>query len=325
MNNASHTNIICPFLGLRDDPDSLLEFPSAQNYCYRRQSGASVRFAYQNEFCLSEKHRECSVFLNQQSALLPKQIRAVRSYRDGAFRKTLIATLSALLIIVLALGWENARQGLFSLGILKTAQTTAPALTTPTTTAVAIIPTMTNVALPSESALTAPPPVSATSVTATRTPKPTRTPTPTVTATRTATSTSIVFKRHLDIPIGGYYKFVIHKAKDGEKLETFAEKYNTSVAAIIAINYNLTNPVWDSVLFVIPVNFTNVANLPIFVVYQIKREEVGVSPEGLANELRVNPYDLKYYNDMLNPGERPLVGDLILVPWASPVQRVLTH
>ncbi len=124
------------------------------------------------------------------------------------------------------------------------------------------------------------------------------------------------------MPIGDYYKFIIHKAKDGERLEYFAEKYNTTVEAIIAINYRLTNPAYEDVLFVVPINFSTIKGMPVFVVYEIKLEERGISPETLAKKLRVNLFDLKYYNGLMQPGQRPLVGDLILVPWDKPVSPI---
>ncbi len=144
----------------------------------------------------------------------------------------------------------------------------------------------------------------------------------TLTFTPTPLPTSILNKRGLDIPIGDYYKFVIYKTKGGERLEEFAEKYNTSAEAILMINYRLTNPVWSDILFVIPVGFSNVEKLPIFVVYQIKGDDRGTSWDMLAALLRVNPVDLKYYNGVIAAGDRPLVGDLILVPWPRQAQKV---
>lgn len=142
---------------------------------------------------------------------------------------------------------------------------------------------------------------------------PTMTATPTLTPT--VTPTKVIYARGLDMPIGDYYKFVIHKAQRGDKLEDFAQKYNTTVAAMLAINYHLSDPPWENTLFVIPVNFSNVEGMPMFVVYTIKREERGISTAALAKKLRVDLFDLQYYNGMTLPAQRPLVGDLILVPW----------
>lgn len=201
--------------------------------------------------------------------------------------------LTFILITFLIIGCQNGNENL-------------PAVI-PYATATVALPTSTHTAQP---AIFIASPTSTLSVAATLIP------------TSTAIPTSIVYKRGLDIPIGDYYKFVIHKTKSGERLETYAEKYNTTVEAILAINYKLTNPTWSSILFVIPVGFSNVEDLPIFVVYEVKPDDRGISTEGLANLLRVNPVDLKYYNGMSAAGERPLVGDLILVPWSKPVQKI---
>jgi hypothetical protein len=124
----------------------------------------------------------------------------------------------------------------------------------------------------------------------------------------------------LDVLIGTDYKFVIHKVLTGEDLNQYAAKYNTSVEAIIAVNYGLDSIAWVDTLLVIPVDFTDFSKLPYFVIYKVKREEIGISVENMAKRLRVNPLDLKYYNGWTSPGDRPLVGDLLLVPRPRPIQ-----
>jgi hypothetical protein len=155
---------------------------------------------------------------------------------------------------------------------------------------------------------------------------PTATPTLGEFLTPTLMPTRLTSTRRLDIPIGGYYKFLIHKSKDGEELETYAEKYNTTVEAILYINYHLTNPVWEDVLFVVPINIKDVSGMPIFVVYEIKPEEEAISPDRLAAVLNVNAFDLRYYNGMLDAaGSVPRMGDLILVPWPRNAGKVRWH
>lgn|GEM_PF-1971335 len=149
---------------------------------------------------------------------------------------------------------------------------------------------------------------------ATQTPLPVETVAP--------TSTSALRKRGLDVPIGDYYQFVIHKTQGAERLEDLAAQYNTSVEALLYLNYNLTNPTWAAVLVVIPVNFSQVNGLPVFVAYQVTEEERGISANALAEKLRANPFDFRYYNGMQTENERPLVGDWVLVPWTRPVGRV---
>ncbi|GAB4546399.1 MAG: hypothetical protein Fur002_21440 [Anaerolineales bacterium] len=148
----------------------------------------------------------------------------------------------------------------------------------------------------------------------------TQTPPPVETAA--LTSTAALRKRGLDAPIGDYYQFVIHKTQGAERLEDLAAQYNTTVEAILYINYNVTNPTWAAVLVVIPVNFSQVEGLPVFVAYRVTEEERGISASALAEKLRANPFDFMYYNGMQAENERPLVGDWVLVPWSRPVGRV---
>jgi len=224
---------------------------------------------------------------------LPDSMRAPRTRptkgesRPGRRLALALVVLAALLM----LGWGMIDRGLWIPPIWGTSPT-PPAADAPAATASAI-PTAT---LPAVFAL----------------------PSATATPASPLTPTSTLIRRRLDIPIGTDRKFVIHRVAEGEKLEQYALLYQTSVDAILFINYNLRNPAWTDVLVVIPLGFTDVADLPIFVVYQVKEEERGISVEALAKELRVSMEDLKYYNGMAEPWDRPLVGDLFLVPRPRP-------
>jgi len=309
MNNLEPENKICPSLGLLDDEDSSFAFPSNLNYCHRSYPAASIRLIHQGDLCLSGQYRECPVYLRQQarpaSASAPK--RRVRKKKAGKIPWQVVGI--ALVMFIAAFGFWNSGL-LFPTGGQATRATAVSSVAAETVmptraaTSVSIVAPITWVTLTNAPTITPTPTI-------------TLTPALTITLPPTIMPTSVLIKRRLDIPFGTTYKFVIHKTKGAEKLETFAEKYNTTVAAILAINYRLTDPTWSDVLFVIPVGFSNVKGLPVFVVYQIKEEERGISSEELAAKLRVNPFDLKYYNDLLAEGARPLVGDLILVPWSD--------
>jgi hypothetical protein len=65
---------------------------------------------------------------------------------------------------------------------------------------------------------------------------------------------------------------------------------------------------------VIPIGFTDVADLPAFTVYEISQP--GLSPTTLAQELDISLEDLKYYN-AISDTESLLVGDWLLVPHAK--------
>jgi hypothetical protein len=100
-------------------------------------------------------------------------------------------------------------------------------------------------------------------------------------------------------------------------MDQYAEKYHTSVDAILAVNYNLKTPMWVDALVIIPVGFTDVSSLPSFETYVVT--ETGRTAESLAQELGVDPRDLKYYN-AIGDGEALLVGDWLLIPRARPSQ-----
>ena len=310
MNNESHTNHPCPYLGLMDDADTSSGFPSNWNYCYRSKPIAPPRFKHQEKFCLSEKYSQCPVFLSRQVAPLPDDLRIPHSSsdmtRNNSHRNLMIVL--TVFIAVLVLGWGILNQGMFAApGIGKETQTSfATALSKATDKS---LPTMTASPLP-QLTYTMTLPASSGNVTITEMP----TPTPTLSRTSPTSTPS-----RLDVPIGTDYKFVIHRVLDGENLDQYAAKYNTSVEAILAVNYKLKHPAWTDTLVVIPIGFTDVAKLPSFVVYQVSEKDRGISVELLAKYLRVTPLDLKYYNGWTNAGDRPLVGDYLLVPRPRPI------
>jgi hypothetical protein len=309
MNNASRTNIACPFLGLRDDADSSLAFPSNSNYCYRSQLGSPVQYNHQAEFCLSEKHHECPLFLrgSQQAEITSRHLRVPRRYGSKTkFRRNLAIALGAL-IVVFALGWGIMRQRAPFLGLEQIPQPVSESAF-PTATATPTRPPTMTASLASPT-LTPTPTLHVPffeSVTVTQTPTRTVTPLPTL----------YISKHQLDLPIGTERKFIIHRISSGERLEPYAEKHKTNVAAIMAINYYLylTNPVWSDALLIIPIGFADVSGLPVFSAYQVKEDERGVNFEYLARKFKVSLADFKNYNGINAADDRPLVGDLYLAP-----------
>jgi hypothetical protein len=303
MNDENHINHLCPFLGLLDDPETSQGFPSIWNCCHHSQPIAPPALEYQEEFCLCGKHRECPVFLSQQAMPLPEDIRSPIVPVDGKrspLRQKLIiglTSLGAMFVLV----WGVSSNGMFVIpGIGKSTQIS--------------IPTTIFTATETPSPVTDTPP----SATMTSSPFPTLTipasPSTPYTPTLFITATSTVTPSPYDVLIGSDYKFVIHKVLTGENLKQYAAKYNTSVETILAVNHGITVPVWVNTLVIIPVGFTDYAKLPSFVVYQVKQEERGVSVEEMARKLKVDPVDLKYYNGWTSPGDRPLVGQFLLVP-----------
>jgi len=135
-----------------------------------------------------------------------------------------------------------------------------------------------------------------------------------------STPAAFLSKNQLEVEIGTDYKFVIHKILEGETMSEFAAKYNTSEEAIVAVNLTKKNPGWSGTLLVIPVGFKDFIELPSFFVYQVQEKDRGASVDSMAKYLRVDPLQLKYYNGWTSEGDRPLVGDYLLVPRPRPVQ-----
>ena len=283
MSNASSTNRTCPSLGLMDDAETSLAFPSIWNNCYRSRPISSPKIKYQEEFCLCEHHRECPLFLSEQTVPLPGHIRAARSRVKGTKRTSLFMIL-IVTGVLLALAWGLWSQGLFSLlGFGKATQTTVSVMVAPT-------------------------------ISDTSTPMATASLYPTLTSTaavQTNTPAVPLSRHQLEMQIGTDHKFLIHSVLEGENLDQYAPKYKTSVESIVAVNHKLTPPVWVGALVVIPVGFTDVSDLPSFETYKIT--EAGMTVELLAQKFSIDPLDLKYYNAIAD-GESLLVGDWLLIP-----------
>lgn len=54
---------VCPYLGLREDPATALDFPSPGNICHHANPAVPIKGSYQEKFCLSGEHAACPIFL----------------------------------------------------------------------------------------------------------------------------------------------------------------------------------------------------------------------------------------------------------------------
>jgi LysM repeat protein len=297
MNELGRINRTCPSLSLMDDKDTSLGFPSKWNTCQQSVPIATPRFEHQKEFCLGGKYSECPLFLSQQAMPLPHELRIPRSSSDITaknFRRNFVIAL-IFFVVVLAVGWKvTSVRGEVS-PVVAQATWTASSFTKPTSMAIS------------------PPTISVAVI-----------PTLTLASGGTATSVAIPISspsnHQLEQPIGTDIKFVIHKIVQGETLNQLAEKFDTSVEAILAVNYTKKNPGWSGTLLVIPIEFTDFARLPGFVVYQVAEKDRGTTVEKMAEYLQVDPLELKYYNGWTTDGDRPLVGEYLLVPRPRPIQ-----
>ncbi|MFU8827431.1 MAG: hypothetical protein ACNA70_08060 [Brevefilum sp.] len=142
--------------------------------------------------------------------------------------------------------------------------------------------------------------------TITVTPTVTNTPEPTPSPTRTRRPPVM----NLNTPIGRELKFIIHRVQEGEAMGQYASRYNTSEAAIRAVNYAMPTVLFIDWLIVIPLDVTDATGLPAF--QPIQMETGGLTVELFARQLGVDPEDINFYNDfdpnrILQPGEWVLI------------------
>jgi len=115
----------CPNLGLDDDQFTCMTFATENHHCYRLAKHKAIPLDHQYEFCLSEDHIRCPVFLTgdrlfpkvaktplstAQSAVAPQPIRL-------AIPKPIlkwVVTISAILMLAIVTWWAIAKTDLFT-------------------------------------------------------------------------------------------------------------------------------------------------------------------------------------------------------------------
>jgi LysM repeat protein len=329
----------CPFLGMAHDPQTKTSFPSVLNCCHHAKPVDVVDLSYQNDRCMSYQYITCPVFLRNKMEPLPGKLRGSHSHvskQNKVKWPIVLVVVIAILALVLTLLSLNFRDqlvipptggravGMAELTPKSPTATQTPALL-PTATAgvdidgvasdLTFLQTSSAPAEQGESPILTATRTQTPTRTATSTPAPTPTktltPVPTLTPTKSPTATIAPQLRGLDETIGKNYQFIIHKMQTGESLSQFANQYKTSIDAIIRVNYSLNIPVWVGALVVIPVEFTDVAQMPYFQPYRVTTN--GITVESLAMELGTNLSNFITYNDF-KAGERLNLGDWILIP-----------
>ena len=180
---------MCPFIGLAQDSQTSLSYPSSWNVCHHTKPAGTPNLHFQQSFCFSKNHCTCPVYTRLERYPLPTGIRFL--VKKPPIQKRLILFLSigglvlALAIIGIVRGIQDHRNpnGSLSASLISPTPTALAAVvltdTIPFTATTTLPPTLT--ALPTQT-LTATPTGPTTHPTDTRWPSPTRTPTPTATS-----------------------------------------------------------------------------------------------------------------------------------------------
>jgi hypothetical protein len=282
---------VCPYLGLRDDPETALYYPSLLNHCLRAKPAAPVKLEYQESCCLTATHAECRVYHKGPGFPLPRELRERQPWFAQIKRSTILLWVVLLVLVIMGLIlWQGLSRGSFRFaGREQPTGETVPILLTETGDLTpAVVPT----------------PAQDTSTPTFLPPSPS--PTWTV-----VTSTPIVVTFHaLETPIGMKHQFIIHRVLQGESLILISNHYGTTAEAIQMVNYYLPTPLRVDYLIIIPVNQADVIGSPGFEAFLVKKD---IPVEELAQNLMVDPLVFMYYNGLYN-GQVLAAGAWVLVP-----------
>jgi len=286
---------ICPHLGMKDDPATIMGYPSEWNYCHRSKTSAVPVLEHQRLYCMMQSHGSCSIFLNEDPVSLPDDVRMhIRKRRRNKKRYW----VAALLVIGALLAGVIFFRSQYMAGVepLPSNLTTDYSASPMPTGFIIINPNIKPIYLTDAA--------STSQITETITPRPSITP---LQGTETPDSTI----HSLDTPIGIAHRFVIHRIQQGESLGGLAIQYNTTVEAISKVNFYMPDPVWINWLVVIPIDTKDVVGLPSFDAYMVV--DGGGSVESLASRLELDTPSLMFYNG-LEAGYLVSAGEWLLIP-----------
>ncbi len=285
----------CTYLGLREDPQTALAFPSVWNFCHKVQPARTVALAYQRDICQLAAHRQCPIVEAERVRALPLEARGRNPYGMNLGRGIWI-TLSILVLLAIAI---------WLLWIFN-----------PVRKQVSIVPGFLRF---SPAALDTPTKEMASSpsaaVTLTDTPG---LPSPAPSSTEPSSLESVspvdmVCGYQLDQPIHAGYQLVLHRAKGGENLNKYASDFDTTVDAILAANYQLPVPLRIDWVLVIPIGITNIGEMPPFEPYF--EASHGLTLDEVAQTLSMNASDLRESNSFADGCQS--VAGWLLVPRAA--------
>jgi hypothetical protein len=286
----------CPFLGLEEDPQTLVGFSSDRNFCYQTEKPTAILLEHQQKYCLTKNHSNCPVFQDISHLTLPieKSHHNPAKLKRPISRGVWVAFVVFILTGILMVNWLY-EPGLFALGKPASTLTVKPKNIIPLAETAPLLTVQSQPATTLE--ITSAPSPS---------PTPTETPTP-------ISATSLPLE--LETPSGTTPRLLIHRIVLGENLSLLANRYGTSVTAIQSINYFLPIPLWVGLLVVIPLNTTDVSALPAFEPYQVKDDLLTL--EDIAWVLNTNPELLSRYN-LMDPKAVPPAKSWLLIPRPFP-------
>lgn len=271
---------ICPFLGLSSDAKTAVSYPSPLNVCHRIAPPDSPDIPHQRNYCFTEAHAQCEIFISTKIEKSEKQM-IKKDHKVKRTKKSPIFFLIGILALALCtiLGLVQIKLGYFSANLKPTSTLHSDMLNT----SPAVQPKPTNTLIPSKTPTQIPP-------------------------TQTVTQSP---PHYLETPFGQDRKFIIHRLVEGESLILLASTYNTTPEAIKAINYDYRDVLWAGSVLIIPVNQTEVNGVNPMSAYLIEND--GITIEKLAQDKNVSIAALCSLN-ALPEGYSFHSGEWVLIP-----------
>ncbi len=298
------TETICPYIGLPSDTRTAMENPSPQNYCHNLKPPSSPSLTHQSGFCLNVTFKQCQYY--SEDAGEPGHVVPVKKSRKK--RKWVPLTIAALLGIALLGGLLFAGGQIFP----RLFPPPAEKATTPVVEAAAAVPVSTSE--PTLMEIVIEPEVTEPAITAVST---------LVIENQVEVATEVapadVFTEETPqpplIPVQPGRVFLLHRVAGGEDLIAIAEKYNTSVEAIRAVNYNMAPELWVDSMIVVPENQIDVSGVTPMIPLEITGSEKTV--QDLAEDHAVSPELLGEINSRSTTYHFQ-IGDWVIMPQAVP-------
>jgi LysM repeat protein len=284
--------VICPFLGTPGDFRTSLAFPSRSNYCHRCTPVVVVSLEHQKNRCLAGDYETCPAFLQPPNGALPHNLRNTKSVRSAS-RKTFWKFAFVIPVLLIIFGWNFITRG-GSFPIILFPQTSPSGFVSPTLLPISITPSPEQHLVPVSPITFTPSPM------------------PTFSDDLRSRVTPIITRspHGMEDLIGVNYIFKIHRVQQGWDIQNLASYYNTTVAAVIAVNYKLTTPIYPGQVVIIPVNQKDVSGLPQFESYQVAKN---ITMEEISIQLNVDPEQLRYFNQ-LEISDQLMAKEWIIVP-----------
>jgi hypothetical protein len=253
----------CPYLGFIDDDGTAMSYPSEGNICHKCYPVNTPNAQYQREYCLSQKHSNCSIFQKNQNQPMPKEIVFISTSNKKNLRQIIIATglfvVLILVVLIFIIGKQSIRTN--NHPIIMNTEVSLIIDKTPTK----YLPTSSPTVKPSETRMA-----------------PTQTSTP-------------IPLHILETPIGLEKKLVVHKIIEGETFIALANTYNTTIDSIKEINvYSgtlLANSIW-----IIPIGQSDISDYPKLKAIMIKED--GISLAEISVQYSIEQVLLSQVNDL---------------------------